>query len=891
MAVKGYGSNTEYTRSYRGFSGVMLGGGSVSSGRLAEAVNMYRDYDGEGQSVIESVPGYRRLFSVGERINAIYLFKTFEAGELLLIHAGGSLYRSKIYSKDLPEKIGEISDTRSTGFPFGDFFYILDGSKILRISPAGEVHEVGSEGAPAYVPTLYLNGSPYETRNLLTDSFIEKYEGYDAASLAYGTPELTYRITDRDLSLCEVSGVAEGFTGAIYVPGSVIIGGRRYTVAKIGNYAFRDNLNITDVIIGEGVEVIGRQAFTRATALKRAVIAGSVHEIQYGAFHGCSVMNELFVGAGMKTVGEEAITSCYSLDSVFFGGDERAFSEISGSEHLSIKEIAYDTHYTAVRIELPLHADAISVERLTVGDADTEFETVYDADRVKSIILDIDTPEEINNKALAVYGTERPLYSSFSASATDSEDGKIRGTDAILHCRTAELFDGRVFLTGNDALSNTVFFSARDKSGRSTPLYFGALNYFNDGVGKYPVTALLSVRDTLAVFKSGDDGSGSIFYHTPADTGDDLMPRIYPVSSVHSGLCALGGACNFLDDPVFLSVLGLSALERQPISLERSIAVRSHNVNLDLLKEDLSSASLVEWLGYLCIGVGGNIYLADSRSTFLHETGSREYEWFVMKGVGTYSDAARGFRFDSSSPREDVLVHELAESVCRGTVFSTSDELGSYSFCVIDGQRYAVYPTGESVGGDFYPARTLFSDGRLLLFGNDRGDVCIFNNDMRGVAPERISTKADFDEKSYKARMGSRIHPDFYSFDGHAPTYLIKTAFDDCNIPHLAKSTVKHSLVIKCKSYTGTHVSLSVGTDRRGFTEPLYLPGGELDFDQLDFSSLTFFFGDYFSLPVNEKEKNWVEKQIAISSDGFASPIGIYSITYRYTVKGKIKRS
>jgi hypothetical protein len=49
--------------------------------------------------------------------------------------------------------------------------------------------------------------------------------------------------------------------------------------------------------------------------------------------------------------------------------------------------------------------------------------------------------------------------------------------------------------------------------------------------------------------------------------------------------------------------------------------------------------------------------------------------------------------------------------------------------------------------------------------------------------------------------------------------------------------------------------------------------------------------GDYFTIPINEKEKNWIEKQINIYSDGYNAPIGICSITYRYTIKGRIKQN
>ena len=66
-------SNAEYTHSYRGFRGVELNGSSVTSSqsRLALAQNMYKDYDGDGADVIESVPGFRCFAHYGQQAHAI----------------------------------------------------------------------------------------------------------------------------------------------------------------------------------------------------------------------------------------------------------------------------------------------------------------------------------------------------------------------------------------------------------------------------------------------------------------------------------------------------------------------------------------------------------------------------------------------------------------------------------------------------------------------------------------------------------------------------------------------------------------------------------------------------------------------------------------------------
>jgi hypothetical protein len=48
---------------------------------------------------------------------------------------------------------------------------------------------------------------------------------------------------------------------------------------------------------------------------------------------------------------------------------------------------------------------------------------------------------------------------------------------------------------------------------------------------------------------------------------------------------------------------------------------------------------------------------------------------------------------------------------------------------------------------------------------------------------------------------------------------------------------------------------------------------------------------DTYTAPLSEREKRWVEKQIAIYTDEYSSPFGIYAIAYRFTVDGKIKKN
>ncbi len=888
-----YNNRTKYTRTYSAPLGVDRDGdgSNISPRRLAYSENMYRDYKGEGGGVIESIPGFRKIAALGKKINGIF---TQRAGglEYLLIHSGTSLYRMTVEPMGEAVSIGTVSDTRTRGFCDGEDFYLLDGSAIYKINREGAFVKVERSCADVYVPTTYLNGKEYEQRNLLTNNFREEFFLADPWDVALGTSDILYTVTDPEAKYCAVSGVLQGFWGQLDIPRSVDIGGVRFAVKEILSEAFDGVTGLRTVRIGEGVEKIGNFAFRGCTSLLKVVMPDTVTEIGTGAFSHCDKLCEVYLGSGLKKLGTGVFELTYELNEYNYPLGPEKLVLVENYTELTVDKVNYRTRNRSMFIRLPLYTKGEEITRITVGGTEPYFDTVYD--NYGAIAVDIELPSdyEAYGKTVVIEGIYLSGDVGFTgkgSSFLDTGAGKtIGGFDAVTKCTICERFDGRVFFSGNPDLPNTVFYTERDLSGENNALYIGAHNFFNDGNGYYPTVSMLAVRDALAVFKSGDDGEGSIFYHTPTDA-EGNMQRIYPVAYVHSGVASVGGSKSFFDDPVFLTPLGLCGLTQLNISYERSVAVRSHNVNRDLLSEKLGDASLEVWCGYLALCVSGKIYLADSRATFTHESGNTEYEWFILNGIGTYRYDLAVWRYSSTAP-PGYSVSETPDEIVEGTVFSEVSGGMKVNFAKENGKKCAVHETDERRFGIFYAAITYHAYGDRLFFGTDNGDVCVFNNDMRGKPPARIENAEGFKLSEYKSVYGNRIHPDFYSFINHAPRYAISTVLDNCGIPHLEKSTVKGSLSVKCRGERGAKIHLEVGTDRNGYSEHTSFSVGEFNFSDLDFSTITLDSVSYTTLPFKEKEKRWVEKQITLYSDSYACPIGIYSISYRYTVGGNIKK-
>lgn len=892
-------SRTEYTVSYRAMRGVDFSSESSgsSNSRFSYLENMYRDYDSGGAEITESIPGFRKIASFRGRIHGIYSHKSLEGEEFAVVHAGSSLYRFSLADPELltpPSPIISVKDGKSRAFNSGSNLYVIDGENITRISSDGTAAKVGDEGdAAPYIPTVYVNGEEFEQRNLLTDKFREKYMIGASRDFAAGSDGLKFNVTSSESLTCSAVGIDEGYSGPLNIPSFVDIAGVSYKVTEISDSAFAMNTGITAVILSESVKKIGSLAFSGCTSVTEVITKSSLEEIGNNAFLGCTSLKKIFIGAGVLKIGAGAFGSCGSLKFVDYALDKTAFSAIDSQADLGSAIINYGATYVKAWVEIPIFSPAKEIISVTVDGHEAQYTEKSKDGLITAIVINSSDSAELDGAAVAVLGSADPSKFTKNSVGTNflaQEGAYINGRDAILGCRVCECFDGRVFLSGNEKLPNTVFYSSRDETGRNNPLYFGILNYFNDGTGNFTVESMLAAGESLAVFKAGDDGGGSIYYHTPRETDVDILPKIYPATYIHSGICAVGDSISFFDDPIFISALGVTALDKQKINLQRSVAVRSHNVNARLLGENTAQISMTVWCGYLVVMAGEHIYLADSRQTFTHKSGNTEYEWYYLSGIGTYRGESKVFRYRETAS-EGYAAHPNADAAVKADVYMSALADGNFVYYTEEnGIKYEVYTSGEATGGVFSPASCVYgTEKNLLLFGTESGDVCVFNNDKRGMPPPWIESSADYDKEDYAREFGRKIHPYYYSFASHAPRYALSTAKDNGGFPNLTKNTVKNSLAVKVKLFGSGSFTFEVANEKNGYREIARLPAAALDFSELDFSALSFSNTESLTVPLKEREKGWIEKEMSFYSDEYSSPFGIYSVTFRFAIKGKIK--
>ena len=214
------------------------------------------------------------------------------------------------------------------------------------------------------------------------------------------------------------------------------------------------------------------------------------------------------------------------------------------------------------------------------------------------------------------------------APLTDGQDNVIitfkkavpKYTECIQKCTLLQVFDNRVFFSGNPEYPNMVW-----NSSLNDPSYVSDLDYYKEGMDSAAVRGLVAGNNALWVFREPSDANTTVFYHTPSL--DDEYGKVYPSSHSSITTGCVGAAVNFNDDIVFFSERGMEGISGD-VTTEQAVAHRSSLVDRKMTDEaKYKDMVLAEWKGYLLVFIGNSVYLADSRAMFQNEN-HLEYEWF-----------------------------------------------------------------------------------------------------------------------------------------------------------------------------------------------------------------------------------------------------------------------
>ena len=253
--------------------------------------------------------------------------------------------------------------------------------------------------------------------------------------------------------------------------------------------------------------------------------------------------------------------------------------------------------------------------------------------------------------------------------------------ETIKKCTLVEVFDNRVFASGNPDYPNRLWHcSLQDAS------YWSDLDYYDEGTNDSPVKALVAGNNALWVLKAPSKSNTTIFYHNP--TIDSTYGKIYP--STHSSIstgCKTTGI-NFNDTICFYSGQGLEAITSD-ITTEQTISHKSSMVDSRLLNENLDDMILIEWEGYLVTIIDNKMYLADSRQ-YSQINDHYEYEWYyfdIDKKVTAATIANGELILSTDENKRGVQTYGLYSM----TNYSSNRKVESYWTTIEDEFNYPQY--------------------------------------------------------------------------------------------------------------------------------------------------------------------------------------------------------
>ena len=862
----------EYTRYLGSFRGVDFSSDptEVADYRLAEAVNVYKDYrSGQGQA-IETIPGFRQVGS-SKLEGEIYGIHVYENAGIkkVYIHSGAKLYEASDLNFDskttFKEVYWDMNERKSSSFIFNNRIYFLDGKNYIYIGIDGVVQKVIDE---AYIPTTHISLNPdgskypgaensgeYGQQNILNSRYKVTYVA-DGKSNVFSLPLGTdYYLEDPDNPPTSNNGITiKSATGMGDIPGykAVFPDGDNVQVYQYGvrlPWADPDG-NVPYAVLDEdATEILEGEAMTYPNAIKTVRAPGIVELV--------------------KAPPLPEKNNCY-YSSEYFG-----FKYSTRG--------AYPSGYAG--IEIMAQKTVNTIKGITSSDTDVgsiitgcTISTVYDG----RVILsgNPDYPNIVFYCGRNVdTGYIDPSYFGildwFSEGVTNTPiTALVPVADTLMVLRSDTAQDGSVsFRTPTETKDNVQPLVYKGTSGLSGVGCLGSsCNFLDDPIfiSKYGVEAI--GRYTSAKYERGIEHRSHLIDGHLLNL--DLSKA--SITEFDGYMWILIEGKIFLADSRQTYTHQSGVMQYEWFYLE-DIGIYRGDWDLRVYEDPETKQDIYNSANMISRNKLVSIEEVKKLTNIKRNMGNQvTVDVFEVPSIGDVANAEKETNF-SKSTWYDENGNKIVYTDKNGNPESAQYE--PYIGTDADGNRvtYLAYTkrTGERVGGTFDPAIEIKAvDRDKLLFGTRTGYIGCFNFDKRDPNDD------------YK------IPNDSYTFNGRRIISGLATKMDNCGIPHLIKNTVKKSMVVKMRTFPTSAAKIKVRTNRLPMREVERIIGGRIgSFDRSDFNfeDLTYETGEKNIFRVREKEKKWLEKQIYFVSDEYRRPFALHHIVYSYVIAGRYK--
>lgn len=637
-----------YQTVYAGFKGVDLTTDAlkISPSRASMALNMISDAGGNPEKRV----GWRTLHALDGRINGLH---PMEIGgkPFLIVHAGTKLYlydaeSAKIreeggYEPRLPDGYQELYSIRSDGRQYADMGFAPDESTRVEFtgSMAASTDETYLFGARL---TRYLDNYSFGCDLNVFRTF------YGGAEAAFAADVTVTQSVDKNGAVTTIDGSRIKAQDAVTFesPCNLYLGGLNDDGEAVGG---------ADAV-WEEVEIYrGDGLYRHLIPCKYGALVG-FYDMINGGMH-VSASDTPFIagaevhGALKEGVNDHKSTSFAMNDKLYIlTGDGILELSADADGNITIKDPTVDGYIPTTSISRPMGEAGGGVAFEGVNLLQAQRKNLFFGDGVATIaqldVTDIDSviSVKIDGEDVTDYTVDKAKgqVTFTTAPAAPEVNGRDNieilfakategSADKIRKCTICTTFmDGYAFVSGNPDEPNVDY-----RCGFDDPTYWPDLGYHKIGNESTPICGYLHVGSRLAIVKAQSVREPAIYFRS-MQTGSDGK-AVFPVTQGAGGIGAAGQAfANLLGDPMFISPSGIYGISSSVITSADIVENRSHYVDRELCKHDLSKACMAVWRGYLIAAVDGVAFVLDGnqqKSWRSKDGGSYVYECYHWDNI------------------------------------------------------------------------------------------------------------------------------------------------------------------------------------------------------------------------------------------------------------------
>lgn len=162
------------------------------------------------------------------------------------------------------------------------------------------------------IPSSFTSIDPLAFNNCSALNTIDK-EDYLGVKNDHGVLVFYSWANDAKTELSVTSSPLKSYSGIVFIPESIKLNGKNYSVTRIGNGAFKGCTDLTYVTIPNSVTEIGNSAFEDCSGLTHITIPNSVIHIGEYSFSGCQ-LNYITLGNSVATIRDDVFPVNYIKD-------------------------------------------------------------------------------------------------------------------------------------------------------------------------------------------------------------------------------------------------------------------------------------------------------------------------------------------------------------------------------------------------------------------------------------------------------------------------------------------------------------------------------------------------------------------------------------------------